>query len=91
MTVTAGKHRPVSHPVVRRTLAMADIEDSLDSNRRIGRLVQDPAGDARERLTYQIEELARHVVTVPDEPLTVLQRNLMRAIARELLRRVTAP
>lgn len=80
----SGKHRPDSHPVVRRASVMDRVRDIAT-----GRLPAQQATFAA-ALTAGIERVALDFAELPDWPLTPHQRRLLQAIAAELARRLDA-
>lgn len=66
------RHVPASHPVLQRVPAMAT----------------EPSRPEISNFNDRLDYVAMIVAQLPDRPLTVGQRERMRIIARELLRRI---
>lgn len=87
------RHVPKSHPVVRRTLPPADDADEWPEGIDTSRFLGDPqpldpvSASERAGITDRIDAIAAAVQHLPDVPLGVQQRRLLRVIGVELLRR----
>lgn len=103
MSTDYARHRPRSHPVVQarlRGMAGGVTICEPDTDDYYGRAVPpiDVPADgvlppmsaaAISRMSDRLDQLAKQVLELPDQPLTVGQRRAVKCIAAELMRRGT--